>query len=201
MAATMENESTFVAPEGVYTVTEQLKPSLAHIHPPNTPHVFPTKLSFIVIPFPAPKQAGPGLAQLLGGNKENKREKEKEREKEREKEKLGQKDDGVSLSSSDTPDDGHTPADQAVPMTEGTATNSTIPTLFSQTPSKKKPTSRPKHNMRTTSSTFITRIQTAEGLTKILQSKHGETTFLFYNIAKNFCWVDTASKSKVAIPF
>jgi hypothetical protein len=201
----MENESTFVAPEGVYSVTEELKPSPVHTHPANNPHLYPTRLSSIVISFPAPKQGAAGLAQLLGGgNKDNKKDKEKDKEKE--KEKTGPKserEDGVSLSSSDTPDDGYTSPDQPAPTQESASANPAIPTLFShpQGPPKKKSVSRPKHNIRTTSSTFITRLQSAEGLTKILQSKHGDCTFLFYNLAKNFFWIDTGSKSKVRVQF
>ena len=64
---------------------------------------------------------------------------------------------------------------------------------------KKKSVSRPKHNIRTTTSTFVTRLQTAEGLTKILQAKHGDVTFMFYNSAKNFFWTEVGSKTKVCM--
>ncbi|KAJ3507274.1 hypothetical protein NLJ89_g6395 [Agrocybe chaxingu] len=63
------------------------------------------------------------------------------------------------------------------------------PTLFSRplpAAGRKKPAARPRNNMKTTSSTFITRIQTAEGLTKTLGSKQGDVTFMFYNMAKSF---------------
>ncbi|KAF9014002.1 WD40-repeat-containing domain protein [Cyathus striatus] len=49
--------------------------------------------------------------------------------------------------------------------------------------------------MRTTSSTFITRIQNSEGI-KVLQNKPGDVSFLFYNTAKTFCWIEAGSKSK-----
>jgi hypothetical protein len=191
----MENESTFVAPEGVYSVTEELKPSPPHT--PSASHIFPTRLSYVVITFPAPKQTGPGFAQLLGGNKENK--KEKDRDKDKDKDKAQKTEDGVSQSSSETPDEGS--ADQPALALDTIPNNPSIPHLFSQSlaPGKKKSASRPKHNIRTTSSTFITRLQCAEGLTKILQSKHGEMTFLFYNLAKTFFWVETGSKSKVRV--
>jgi hypothetical protein len=188
----MENDSTFVAPEGVYSVTEDLKPSPTYAAPANL-HQYPTKLSSVVVIFPAPKQPAPGFAQLLGGNKENKKEKDKD--------KLLQKEDAVSLSSSDTPDEGS--ADQSAPgPPDNSPMSPSIPHLFSQShgPRKKKSVSRPKHNIRTTSSTFITRLHSAEGLSKILQSKHGETTFLFYNLSKNFIWMDPGSKSKVHTP-
>ncbi|KAJ7137724.1 WD40-repeat-containing domain protein [Mycena epipterygia] len=176
----MENDSTFVAPEGVYTLTEEHKPSVLP-HLASTPVVYPTRVSTIVVRFPPAKSGGaPGFAQLLGGNKESRKEKPK--------------DDGVSLSSSDTPDE-DTPA----------ATQENIPpstprehTLFAAPPAagKKKPFARPKHNIRTTSSTFITRIQNAEGFPRSLQSKQGDVTFLFYNAAKTFVWLEAGSKAK-----
>ncbi|KAJ7723958.1 catabolite repression protein creC [Mycena maculata] len=170
----MENESTFVAPEGVYTVTEEHKPSvLPHIV--STPQLYPTRVSPIVVRFPAAKAGGPGFAQLLSGNKEFRKEKSK--------------DDGVSLSSSDTPDEDSAPTQENVqPST----------TLFAAPPAggKKKPFARPKHNIRTTSSTFITRIQNAEGFPRSLQSKQGDITFLFYNVAKSFIWIEAGAKAK-----
>ncbi|KAJ7632962.1 catabolite repression protein creC [Roridomyces roridus] len=170
----MENESTFVAPEGVYTVTEEHKPSLLPHITSSAPPAYPTRVSSIIVRFPATKAGGgPGFAQLLGGgNKESRKEKPK--------------DDGVSLSSSDTPDE-DTPLAQ-----EPTQTLFAAPSA----PTKKKPLARPKHNIRTTSSTFITRIQNAEGSPRSLQSKQGDVTFLFYNAAKSFLWIEAGSKSK-----
>jgi hypothetical protein len=190
----MENESTFVAPEGVYTVTDEHKPSLIQNHAVSAgPNVFAAKVSTVVVRFPTTKQGGgPGFAQLvLGGNKDQKKEKGNG---------LKDRDDGVSLSSSDTADEGdqpssstqeHPPASPSIPQEPHT--------LFSHPPAagKKKNVARPKHNIRTTSSTFITRIQTAEGLTKTLQSKQGDVTFLFYNQAKSYVWVEAGSKAKV----
>ncbi|GLB34713.1 putative WD domain, G-beta repeat [Lyophyllum shimeji] len=186
----MDNESTFVAPEGVYTVTDEHKPPL-NLSVYGGPAVYPTKVASVVIKFPATKQGGPsGFVQLLGGNKDTKKDRlsaPKERE------------DGASLSSSDTPDEG----DQPTSTQEHGPANASVTqephTLFSPNPAapgRKRPASRPKHNIRTTSSTFITRIQTAEGLTKTLQSKQGDTTFLFYNLAKSWLWVEAGSKAK-----
>ncbi|KAJ6618811.1 WD40-repeat-containing domain protein [Mycena sp. CBHHK59/15] len=178
----MENDATFVAPEGVYTVTEEHKPSmLPHII--SAPLLYPTRVSTIVVRFPAAKSGGaPGFAQLLGGNKESRKEKPKER------------DDGVSLSSSDTPDE-ETPAPTQENMPPSTPREHT---LFAAPPAggKKKPVARPKHNIRTTSSTFITRIQNAEGFPRSLQSKQGEVTFLFHNVSKSFLWIEAGSKVK-----
>ena len=179
-----ENETTFVAPEGVYSVTEEYKPAPVHLHPiTNAPPTHSTKLSTITVRFPAAKQGStPGFAQLLGGNREAKRDKEK-----------GQ--DGNSLSSSDTLEDSFPSPDitgqDNLPVNE-------VPSLFSPSAAvgKNKPMSRPKHNIRTTSSTFISRLQSAEGLAKAMQSKQGDVTFLFYNSAKSFLWVEVGSKSK-----
>lgn len=169
----MENDSTFVAPEGVYSVTDDYKPNIQqNIAVSVGPAIFPSKVSSIVIRFPPPKQGGPGLAQLLGGGKSEPKKKER--------------DDGVSLSSDDTAE-------------EGDAHDTEHHILFSGPggAGKKKAIARPKHNIRTTSSTFISRTQTAEGLAKILQSKQGDVTFLFYNYAKSFVWIEAASKAKV----
>lgn len=186
----MENDSTFVAPEGVYTVTDEHKPPI-NLAASGGPALYPTKISTVLVRFPATKQGGaPGFAQLLGGGKDAKKEKSSN---------LKDREDGVSLSSSDTPDEG----DQPPSTQEHVPTGSSIPqephTLFSHSPlaGKKKQVTRPKHNIRTTSSTFITRIQTAEGLTKTLQSKQGDATFLFYNLSKTYVWVEAGSKAKV----
>jgi hypothetical protein len=181
----MENDSTFVAPEGVYSVTEEHKPPNLPNHPGNNAGAqYPTRLSSIVMRFPAPKQTVPGFAQLLGGNKDSKRERASK-----------ERDDGASLSSSDT--ESHTDPTNTDPASPSIVHESH--TLFSHPPAggKKKHILRPKHNIRTTSSTFITRFQSAEGLTKALQTKQGEISFLFYNQSKNFLWVEVASKSKV----
>ncbi|KAG5638975.1 hypothetical protein H0H81_008195 [Sphagnurus paluster] len=185
----MDNESTFVAPEGVYTVIDEHKPP-PNFTPFGGPALFPTKVSSVVVSFPATKQgSSPGFVQLLGGNKDIKKAN-------------GSKEDGVSLSSSDTPDE----ADQPNSTQEHVAGNPSVSqephTLFSPIPNvsgKKKPATRPKHNMRTTSSTFINRIQTAEGLVKTLQSKQGEVTFLFYNLSKSWLWIEAGSKAKDAL--
>ncbi|KAF8077709.1 catabolite repression protein creC [Lyophyllum atratum] len=183
----MDNESTFVAPEGVYTVTDEHKPPI-NLSVFGGPAAYPTRVSSVVIKFPTTKQsAGPGFVQLLGGNKDTKKDKTNA---------LKEREDGVSLSSSDTPDEGDSTQEHG-------NTNSSVAqephTLFSPNPvasGKKKQASRPKHNIRTTSSTFIARIQTAEGLTKTLQSRQGDTTFLFYNLAKSWLWVEAGSKAK-----
>ncbi|KDQ61162.1 hypothetical protein JAAARDRAFT_55864 [Jaapia argillacea MUCL 33604] len=190
-----ESPSTFIAPEGVYSVTEEHKPLPSHLVP--APTLYPTRITAVTVRFPALKSgASQGLAQLLGGNKDNR--KEKEREKEKEKEKIA-KEDSVSLSSSDTEantsPDPSGPSDTVPPTPQ--LSHDQPHTIFSHPlGGKRKTISRPKHNMRTTSSTFITRLQSAEGLTKTLQSKQGEITFLFYNSSKNFLWAEAGAKAK-----
>lgn len=175
----MENEATFVAPEGVYSITEEHKPTLVQTYTVNANQSgHPTRLSTVQVKYPVAKSGTPGFAQLLVGNKEAKKVRE----------------DGVSLSSSDTPDEDPTSTQEnALPNPQA---------LFSHpTATKKKQISRPKHNIRTTSSTFITRVQTAEGGVKALHSKQGDATFIFYNCAKTFLWLEAGSKAKVCIDF
>lgn len=189
----MENEATFVAPEGVYSITDEHKPNQAQsIAASAGSQLYPAKISTVVIRYPQAKQGGTqGLAQLLGGGKsEPKKDKAEKAAKER--------DDGVSLSSGDSPEDSEQPASSSQENV-----NASVPpephTLFSAQPAagKKKTVIRPKHNLKTTSSTFIARVQNAEGMTKTLQSKTGDVTFFFYNMARSFVWIEAGSKAKV----
>jgi len=190
----MENDSTFVAPEGVYSVTDEHKPNHAqNIAMSVGTAVYPSKVSTVVLRFPIPKQGSnaPGFAHLLGGGKS-------EPKKDKTEKAVRDRDDGVSLSSSDTPDEGDGPAPSSQEQAPG---NPEHHTLFSHQSAggKRKAAVRPKHNIRTTSSSFISRIQTAEGLTKLLQAKQGDVTFLFYNMAKSFVWIEAGSKAKVRL--
>ncbi|KAH7909930.1 WD40 repeat-like protein [Hygrophoropsis aurantiaca] len=190
----MENDSAFVAPEGVYSVTEEHKPLVLPAHSVSAaPAIYPTRLSSVTVRFPQSKGSTPGLAQLLGANLNKELRKEK-----------SPRDDGVSLSSSDTPEE-TSYASPDVTLGSSPAQESSVQTipleshkLFSHPTisNKKKSNTRPKHNMRTTSSTFITRVQSVEGLSRTLQAKQGETTFLFYNTGKSFLWIELGSKSK-----
>ncbi|TRM55348.1 WD40-repeat-containing domain protein [Schizophyllum amplum] len=188
----MENDSTFVAPEGVYTVTEDHKPAI--VLPNQPPATYPTRVRSIVVRFPQPKQGAAPFAQLLGNSKKD----GKKPEREAQNPTASPREDGVSLSSSDTDDD--LPLQTPVDVPAGSPNLSALEQrhLFSpaRASSKKKHPSRPKHNMRTTSSTFVTRMQSVEGLTKALQSRQGDTTFLFYNHSKTFVWVEAGAKSK-----
>ncbi|CAL1705562.1 unnamed protein product [Somion occarium] len=197
----MENDCTFVAPEGVYSVTEEHKPSVLGLHAANaTPNVHLTRLTTVVVKFPGSKGANSPqvLSQLLGGTREKEYKKEKGLSKERE-------DLSGSVSSSDTPDDPPGSPDVTVsPAPDAVTSTPNLPheqhnTIFSHAPAtlgKKKTIARPKHNMRTTSSTFITRLQNVDNLNRHLQSKQGETTFLFYNSAKTFIWTEAGTKPK-----
>ena len=77
----MENESTFVAPEGVYSVTEEHKPApLAQHTVAAAPILYPTKVSVASVRFPASKVTNsPGFSQLLGGGREKEKEVRKEK--------------------------------------------------------------------------------------------------------------------------
>lgn len=190
----MESESTFVAPEGVYSVTEEHKHSLIGVHTVNAaPANFPTRVKTVTVKFPAAKSANSQvLSQLLGGGKD----------KENRKEKSGSKDDGLSVSSSESPEDAPSPDPSTSPDSVPTPNmaHEQLSTIFSHAPAqigKKKSMARPKHNMRTTSSTFITRLQNVDNLNRNLQAKQGETTFLFYNSTKSFVWTEAGNKVKV----
>ncbi len=192
----MESEHTFVAPEGVYSLTEDHKPiPAAHTAPPP---MHPTRLSTITVRFPATKQpaAIQGLGQLLGGGKDFWKEKGLAPT-------AAAKEDGVSVSSGETPEDVTSP-DVGGTQDATTPTSITVPDqthgLFGPPPpagGKRRAMSRPKHNMRTTSSTFITRLHCVEGFAKVLQAKQGEVTYLFYNSAKIFYWVEAGVQAKV----
>jgi len=220
----MENDSTFVAPEGVYSVIEEHRPSAINPHVTNTnvpPSPYPTKLSTILVRYPAHNKASgsQAFAQLLGGGKEKDAKKDKGKADDVGKDKdnhlkppAREREDGASLSSSDTQDDvGNGSPDLSagsppVPEVPNTPANEQLNTIFStHSPpnaagGKKKASTRPKHSIRTTSSTFVSRVQTAEGLAKHLQSRHGEVTYVFYNHLKSFIWTEVGSKVKVRLP-
>ena len=220
----MENDSTFVAPEGVYSVIEEHRPSTInpHVTNPNVlPTPYPTKLSTILIRYPAHNKASgsQAFAQLLGGGKEKDAKKDKGKVDDAGKDKdnhlkppARDHEDGASLSSGDTHEDvGNGSPDLSagsppVPEASNAPAHEHLNTIFStHSPqnaggSKKKASTRPKHSIRTTSSTFVSRVQTAEGLAKHLQSRQGEVTYVFYNHLKSFIWTEVGSKVKVCLP-
>jgi hypothetical protein len=220
----MENDSTFVAPEGVYSVVEEHRPSNLNPHtinPNALSAAHPTKLSTILIRYPAHNKASgsQALAQLLGGGKEKDAKNDKGKSDDTSKDKdnhlkppTREREDGVSLSSSDTQDDAgnpspdHSAGSPPIPEVSNPPVHEHLNTIFSihspsnATGGKKKASARPKHSIRTTSSTFISRIQNAEGLGKHLQSRQGEVTYVFYNHLKSFIWTEVGSKVKVRLP-
>jgi len=190
----MENDLTFVAPEGVYSITEDHRPiPVAHNAPLPT---YPTRLSTVTVRFPATKQpAIQGLGQLLGSGKDFWKEKGLAP--------ASAKDDGVSVSSGETPEDATSP-DAGSPQDAASPASIAVPDqnhgLFSPPAGgKRRPVSRPKHNLRTTSSQFIARVHSVEGLAKALQAKQGEVTYLFYNSAKIVYWVEAGVHHKVGM--
>lgn len=214
----MENDLTFVAPEGVYSNVEDHRPAPynAHIVYPVT---YPTKLSTVVLHYPLSK---PGVAnsaslphwQLLGGGGKEKdarnRERDAGREREKEKEREREKEDGYSLSSSDRPgseedDLAYSPTLQPQqqqhahqhPQSPSYDASKLFPSP-SINMAKKKPASRKTHNIRTTTSTFVTRIQSVENLNKIVQNKQGVVTYMFFNSGKNFYWTELGVKAKAS---
>lgn len=210
---------TFVAPEGAYTFSEEHKPQHLTVSGMNASW-YPTRISSITIKFQAKSNTtGPGLTALLGGVKDSRaKDKEKEREKEREKEAAAaaSKDGGESYSSSENGvEERDTTGDLLVegavnpsvsPESNLTRNGSQFPpaTLF-QSPSggtngrKRSHSTRKMQNIRTTSSSFVTRLQTMEGLTKQLAQQVGDATFLFYNASKSFIWTQVGMKTKVGL--
>ncbi|KAI0032203.1 WD40 repeat-like protein [Vararia minispora EC-137] len=196
----MENDSTFVAPEGVYSATEDHKPlAPTHVSPPP---IYPTRIASVSVRFPA-KQSVPGLGQLLGGSKDFWKDRPQQHQHQHQPASHPPLpvQDGVSVSSSETPDDGTSP-DNPVPHSPQDLPHADhARSLFSSSPSShgpspKRRSARPKHNMRTTSSSFVTRIHGADGLARTLASKHGDVTYLFYTSAKNFYWSEAGVKAK-----
>ena len=175
-------------------MTEEQKPPPPHANLPSTQQIYPTRLSSVIVNFPQPKPTSAGFTALLGGTI-----KPKDPDK-RDKKGGGSGNNGYedSLSSSDQGDEISDPteADAATPVQPAPTS------LFSPGPDatgKKKSTRRPKHNIRTTSSSFVTRLQSTENLNRHLSSRTGEVTFMFYNAAKTFFWTELGSKSKVRV--
>ena len=77
----MENDSAFVALEGVHSVIKEHRAATFNPHAlnPNPPSAHPTKLPTVLIKYPAHNKASgsQALAQLLGGGKEKNAKKDK----------------------------------------------------------------------------------------------------------------------------
>ena len=189
----MDNDATFVATEGVYSLTEEQKPPAIHAAAPalNSPNA--VRMSTVIVRFPSRNQSQ-GLSGLLGGGKDSARVKDKDKDKDERASQSSSGDEAASETGSlDLNPAYGSPGDTPAPL-------SLQPSLFSPPTTqlgKKKQIFRPKHNIRTTSSTFVTRLQSAEGLSKSLATKSGDVTFIFYNSGKSFFW--TEPKAKVGI--
>ena len=212
----IENDSTFVAPKGVYSIIEEHRVSTFN------PHALisqPTKLWTILIRYPAHNRASgsQALAPLPGGGKEKDAKKDKAKADDAGKDKdnhleppAREREDGISLSSNDSQGDAGNgsqdlPAGSPpVPEASNTPAHACLNIIFSHSPpnttgSKKKASSRPKYSIRATSSTFISRIQTAERPGKHLQSRQGKAAYVFYNHPKSSVWTEVGSKVKVCM--
>ncbi|KAG8767048.1 hypothetical protein FRC12_006475 [Ceratobasidium sp. 428] len=197
--ATIENDATFVAPEGVYSLTEEYKPPPIHASTANTAALFHSRLTTVTVKFPASKPTGgasQGFTALLGGGKD----------KTAKKKVVGTTGEGADQSGSDSEHDGAGIDADADPNGSADDLHNTQQqqqaALFSPNgsnqplPGKRKSVSRPKHSIKTTSSSFVTRLHTMEGLSKHLAAKSGDVTFMFYNAGKSFYWMDVSGKHK-----
>ncbi|CAE6535863.1 unnamed protein product [Rhizoctonia solani] len=179
--ANIDSDSTFVAPEGVYTLTEEYKPPPIHATTAGVAASFHSKLTTITVKFAPHKAGSQGLTSLLGGKAV--------KEKKKEDEASGESDHELEPDVEPDMDDPLTPQQQQQ--------------LFSPTGLKpgpltprKKSMARPKNSIKTTSSSFVTRLHTMEGLSKYLAGKSGDVTFMFYNAGKSFYWMDVSGKLK-----
>jgi hypothetical protein len=192
----METAASIVAPEGIYSLTEELKPQVIQLVT-TTPALYPTRTSTVTINFPS-KAGGQGLSGLLSGSRgQPQQQQPQQQQKER---------DAISASSSDNvnqEDAGGSNGSSAAINASGQGASSTLQqhSLFGQpqsaTNGKRKAHTRPKHNMKTTSSAFVTRHQTTEGLGRILQSKQGDVTFVIFNSSKAIFWSEVGVRAKV----
>ncbi|KAF8744004.1 WD40 repeat-like protein, partial [Rhizoctonia solani] len=188
--AGIENDSTFVAPEGVYSLTEEYKPPPIHTTTAGIAASFHSKLTTITVKFAPPKAGSQGITSLLGGGKAVKeKEKDKKRDEDVQGNASGESEHELGGEQEPEPDmdDPSTPQQQQQLFS---------PTGLKPSPltPRKKSVARPKHNIKTTSSSFVTRLHTMEGLTKYLGSKSGDVTFMFYNAGKSFYWMDVSGK-------
>ncbi|KAG8716208.1 hypothetical protein FRC11_007382 [Ceratobasidium sp. 423] len=180
--ANIENDSTFVAPEGVYSLTEEYKPPPIHASTAGVAASFHSRLTTITVKFAPHKAGSQGLTLLLGG----KAVKEKKKE------------DEPGSGESDHELEPDVEPDMDDPSTQQTQQQLFSPTGLKPGPltPRKKSMARPKNSIKTTSSSFVTRLHTMEGLSKYLAGKSGDVTFMFYNAGKSFYWMDVSGKLK-----
>ncbi|KIJ27834.1 hypothetical protein M422DRAFT_261873 [Sphaerobolus stellatus SS14] len=232
-----ENDAAFVAPEGVYSLTDEQKPPAIHvpIGPIPPAHAAAhTRLSCITIKYPLHTSSGRGLGGqpfrgVLNRGGEGKNKKDKEglgKDGAGDKESLSGSENSGGKEGRDNGNNNR--ADDPSPTDDP---SSPLPIPFTPPPSalftpvspalspnanansnnigggglggagggkKKQAFSRPKHNMRTTSSTFVTKLQSVDGLSRIISGKQGEVTYLFYNYGKSFYWTEVKAKDPLA---
>ncbi|KAG9013240.1 hypothetical protein FRB90_006110 [Tulasnella sp. 427] len=197
----MDDSNTFVSPEGVYTHAEEHRPPLptpiySSVSNAPTAASIATRISTVLVNYPALKtSSSQAFSALLGGGKGDKKDK-----------KAGHHvhlpavpDQEESVSSGDAEDGNNTNA-AAGGTTDVTPTATEHPPhhpqLFSPPTATtglhgKKKSVRAKQNLKTTTSSFVSRYHCIEGLQKHLSAKTGETTFIFYNAGKTFYVTET----------
>jgi len=194
----METAATIVAPEGIYSLTEELKPLQAVSLIASTPILFPTRVSTVTIKYPS-KTTAQGLSGLLSGSRNPQPQPAAAPAAPAAKET-----DSAGSSDNINQDDaaGSNGSSGAVNASSTNNNNNNLHqhSLFAQPTQngKRKAQSRPKHNMKTTSSAFVTRHQSTEGLNRILQAKQGDVTFTIYNSAKSLFWSEVGARAKAS---
>ncbi|KAG8853539.1 hypothetical protein FRB96_008141 [Tulasnella sp. 330] len=197
----MDDPLTFVSPEGIYTQIEEHKPPVLHSYFSTQNATSPTaaqmatKISVVALTFPAIRQpSSQAFTSLLGGNKTDKQGTKKLAASETKHQPTlpAVQDKDESESSGEHPnlnadDQGDNPPRNPSPTP---AVEHPHPVLFSPTlgaglPAKKKST-RSKQNLKTTTSSFVTRYQAMEGFNKHLAMKTGDVNFMFYHSGKSF---------------
>lgn len=221
-----DTPAQFVAPEGAYTFLEEHKPQHLTVSGSNAAQYPTRISTITIRFQAKTTSATPGLTALLGGGGKDAKTKEKERDKENlgtnTAENKDRDRDRESVSSSDNGEDKDATGDLNAPLQDSGAANTgagageagasntnggqqqqqpqfTPTTLFSPAMNgvKRRSTSaRKMQNLRTTSSSFVTRLQTVEGLSKIIGHQSGDVTYAFYNASKSFIWTQIGQKLK-----
>lgn len=208
----MDDPLTFVSSEGVYTQIEEHKPPTLHSYFSTQNATSPTaaqmatKMSIVTVTFPAARQpSSPAFTSLLGGSKADKHNAKKLAASEAKHQPtlpaVQDKDESESSGEHRNPnadDLNDNPPRNPSPTPEHPHPVLFSPTLGAGMPSKKKST-RSKQNLKTTTSSFVTRYQAMEGFNKHLATKTGDVNFMFYHSGKSFHMteVETGNKLKV----
>ncbi|KAG9007367.1 hypothetical protein FRB94_014394 [Tulasnella sp. JGI-2019a] len=212
----MDDPLTFISPEGAYTQLEEHKPPALHSYYSSLSASSPTaaqiatRVSIVTVTFPAVKQpSSQAFSSLLGGNKSDKHNAKKVAALEGKHQPTlpAVHDKDESESSGDNPNpnpDDPVDIPPRNPSPPPAADHPHHPVLFSPTlgaglPSKKKST-RSKQNLKTTTSSFVTRYQAMEGFSKHLAAKTGDVNFMFYNSGKSFFMTEMETANKLKEP-